>query len=84
MHRCRGAVLKLLASEQNSKSDSEVVESLAEFGFDQSALFACVNEITDVGWVFFFALEELFHERPTTLAQNVRAVSRANQRSSKP
>lgn len=73
--------MKLLASEQNSKSDSEVVESLAEFGFDQSALFACLNEITDVGWV---ALEELFHERPATLVQNVRAVSRANPRSSKP
>ena len=47
----RVAVLRLLASEVGPKSHAEVVESLADFGFDQSTLFRCLNEIADVGLV---------------------------------
>lgn len=47
----RVAVLKLLASERAPMSHAEVVESLAEFGFDQSTLFRCLNEIADAGLV---------------------------------
>ena len=47
----RVAVLKLLASAGTPMSHAEVVESLAEFGFDQSTLFRCLNEIADAGLV---------------------------------
>ena len=47
----RVAVLKLLASENGPISHAGVVESLAEFGFDQSTLFRCLNEIADAGLV---------------------------------
>ena len=47
----RVAVLKLLASEQAPMSHAEVVEALAEFGFDQSTLFRCLNEVADAGLV---------------------------------
>ena len=47
----RVAVLKLLASAGVPMSHSDVVESLAEFGFDQSTLFRCLNEIADAGLV---------------------------------
>ena len=43
------AVLKLLAAEATPLSHAEVVESLAEFGFDQSTLFRCLNELADAG-----------------------------------
>lgn len=32
-------------------SHAEVVESLTEFGFDQSTLFRCLNELADAGLV---------------------------------
>ena len=47
----RVAVLKLLASEPGPKSHAEVVEALEEFGFDQSTLFRCLNEVADAGLV---------------------------------
>ena len=47
----RVAVLKVLASAQAPMSHAEVVEALAEFGFDQSTLFRCLNEIADAGLV---------------------------------
>ena len=47
----RVAVLKLLASDGRPKSHAEVVEALEEFGFDQSTLFRCLNEIADAGLV---------------------------------
>ena len=47
----RVAVLKLLSSEGGPMSHAEVVDSLADFGFDQSTLFRCLNEIADVGLV---------------------------------
>ena len=47
----RVAVLKLLKAEKVPMSHSEVVESLCEFGFDQSTLFRCLNEIADAGLV---------------------------------
>lgn len=47
----RVAVLKLLASAGTPMTHGEVVESLAEFGFDQSTLFRCLNEIADAGLV---------------------------------
>ena len=47
----RVAVLKLLKAEKVPMSHSEVVESLSEFGFDQSTLFRCLNEIADAGLV---------------------------------
>ena len=47
----RVAVLKLLASEGGPMSHAGVVEALADFGFDQSTLFRCLNEIADAGLV---------------------------------
>ena len=47
----RVAVLKLLASAGIPMSHAEVVAALAEFGFDQSTLFRCLNEIADAGLV---------------------------------
>jgi Fur family ferric uptake transcriptional regulator len=47
----RVAVLKLLASAEAPMSHAEVVEALSEFGFDQSTLFRCLNEIADAGLV---------------------------------
>jgi len=47
----RVAVLKLLAEEGGPKSHAEVVEALHDFGFDQSTLFRCLNEIADAGLV---------------------------------
>ena len=47
----RVAVLKLLAAENVPKSHAEVVEGLEDFGFDQSTLFRCLNEIADAGLV---------------------------------
>lgn len=45
----RVAVLMQLASAAGPMSHAEVVESLAEFGFDQSTLFRCLNEVADAG-----------------------------------
>ena len=47
----RVAVFKLLASEGGPMSHAEVVEALEDFGFDQSTLFRCLNEIADAGLV---------------------------------
>ena len=47
----RVAVYKLLATQAGPKSHAEVVEDLEEFGFDQSTLFRCLNEIADAGLV---------------------------------
>ena len=43
----RVAVIKLLASQASPITHAEAVESLAEFGFDQSTLFRCLNEMAD-------------------------------------
>ena len=45
----RVAVLKLLAANGVPMSHADVVEALAEFGFDQSTLFRCLNEMADAG-----------------------------------
>ena len=47
----RVAVLRLLATQNTPLSHAEVVDSLSEFGFDQSTLFRCLNEIADAGLV---------------------------------
>ncbi len=47
----RVAVLRLLAAEGTPMSHAEVVDSLAEFGFDQSTLFRCLNEMAKAGLV---------------------------------
>lgn len=47
----RVAVLKLLASAGSPLSHAEVVENLTDFGFDQSTLFRCLNEVSDAGLV---------------------------------
>lgn len=47
----RVAVIRLLASATNPQSHAEVVEQLTDFGFDQSTLFRCLNEIADAGLV---------------------------------
>ncbi|MEM9352302.1 MAG: transcriptional repressor [Planctomycetota bacterium] len=47
----RVAVLRLLASEASPMTHAEVVESLSDFGFDQSTLFRCLNELADAGLV---------------------------------
>ena len=47
----RVAVLRTLASEGGPMSHAEVVDSLEDFGFDQSTLFRCLNEIADAGLV---------------------------------
>jgi Fur family ferric uptake transcriptional regulator len=47
----RVAALRLLAEEATPMSHAEVVESLDEFGFDQSTLFRCLNELSDAGLV---------------------------------
>ena len=47
----RVAVLKVLGAAATPMSHAEVVEALAEFGFDQSTLFRCLNEIADAGLV---------------------------------
>lgn len=47
----RVAVLKVLATAGAPLSHAEVVEALDEFGFDQSTLFRCLNEIADAGLV---------------------------------
>ena len=43
----RVAVFKLLSSAGRPRSHAEVVEALEEFGFDQSTLFRCLNEMAD-------------------------------------
>ena len=43
----RVAVLKLLRAKGGPISHADAVESLTEFGFDQSTLFRCLNEIAD-------------------------------------
>lgn len=45
----RVAVLKSLAAAASPMSHGEVVQALSEFGFDQSTLFRCLNEIADAG-----------------------------------
>jgi len=45
----RVAVFKLLSAAGGPRSHAEVVESLEEFGFDQSTLFRCLNEMADAG-----------------------------------
>lgn len=45
----RVAVFRLLASEGGPKSHADVVGALEGFGFDQSTLFRCLNEIADAG-----------------------------------
>ena len=45
----RVAVIKLMSAIDGPMSHSEVVESLSEFGFDQSTLFRCLNELADAG-----------------------------------
>ena len=47
----RVAVLRMLASSGSPLSHAAVVEELADFGFDQSTLFRCLNEIADAGIV---------------------------------
>jgi len=47
----RVAVLELLAAVGSPMSHAEVVEALTEFGFDQSTLFRCLNEIADASLV---------------------------------
>ena len=47
----RVAVLKLLATTAAPVSHAEVVTELADFGFDQSTLFRCLNELADAGLV---------------------------------
>lgn len=47
----RVAVLRILASADGPLSHAEVVEELTEFGFDQSTVFRCLNEIADAGLV---------------------------------
>ena len=47
----RIAVFKLLSSEGGPMSHAEVVEALEDFGFDQSTLFRCLNEIADAGLI---------------------------------
>lgn len=47
----RVAVLKLLAEAGTPMSHADVVDALAEFGFDQSTLFRCLNEVADAGLV---------------------------------
>ena len=47
----RVAVFKLLSTTGRPVSHAEVVDSLADFGFDQSTLFRCLNEIADAGLV---------------------------------
>lgn len=43
----RVAVLRLLAAEGTPMSHADVTEALADFGFDQSTLFRCLNEMAD-------------------------------------
>ena len=43
----RVAVLKVLASTGAPMSHAEVVGALTEFGFDQSTLFRCLNELAE-------------------------------------
>ena len=45
----RVAVLRLLAATGAPLSHAEVVDELADFGFDQSTLFRCLNEVADAG-----------------------------------
>lgn len=47
----RVAVLKMLATADSPLSHAEVVDELTDFGFDQSTLFRCLNEIADAGLV---------------------------------
>lgn len=47
----RVAVLKLLATTSTPLSHAEVAEELDEYGFDQSTLFRCLNEVADAGLV---------------------------------
>ena len=47
----RVAVLKLLATQATPLSHAEVVKRLDEFGFDQSTLFRCLNELSDAALV---------------------------------
>lgn len=47
----RVAVLRMLAAAEGPLSHAEVVEELSDFGFDQSTLFRCLNEIADAGLV---------------------------------
>lgn len=45
----RIAVLRLLGVNGGPMSHAEVVDDLSDFGFDQSTLFRCLNEIADAG-----------------------------------
>ena len=47
----RVAVLRLLADEAKPLSHAQVVDAMDEFGFDQSTLFRCLNEMADAGLV---------------------------------
>ena len=47
----RVAVLRMLAVEAKPLSHAQVVDALDEFGFDQSTLFRCLNEMADAGLV---------------------------------
>ena len=45
----RVAVLRLLANAARPVSHADVVDQLADFGFDQSTMFRCLNELADAG-----------------------------------
>ena len=47
----RVAVLKLLAEKNTPLCHAEVVDALDDFGFDQSTLFRCLNELADANLV---------------------------------
>ncbi|MEN0109379.1 MAG: transcriptional repressor [Planctomycetota bacterium] len=47
----RIAVVRELARQSRPASHGEVVDALADLGFDQSTLFRCLNELADAGLV---------------------------------
>ena len=47
----RVAVLQQLAKANVPVTHAEVVESLRDFGFDQSTIFRCLHELSDAGMV---------------------------------
>ena len=47
----RVAVLKTLALADSPMSHANIAESLTDFGFDQSTIFRCLNELADTGLV---------------------------------
>jgi len=64
----RVAVMKLLSSEGVPMSHADVVDALSDFGFDQSTLFRCLNEMADAGLVARLDLGDQtrrFELRPT-------------------